>query len=162
MTLRVTLDTNTLPVEEWLTDQLRARYEFAVISVTSEETKGTSFSVQIVPLEEIPKHLAFGDRAFGFGVFGGGTDKECLRKALKIISAGAFTDPERTEGLTDGQRRQRRDAEIICTHVRDARNIFVTRDATGFIRSGRRAQFESEFAVRILTPEEFVALEPAT
>ena len=157
MAVRVTLDTNTLPVEDWLGSIDRTLFEFAVVSVTSEETSGTTFSVHLTPLGEVQKHTAYGAGAYGVGPYGGTIDKHCLRRALEIITNGAFTDPDLVDGLSSGQRRQRRDAEIICVHIREGRDVFVTLDEKGFIRSGRRESLEAEYGIRIMTPPEFVA-----
>jgi len=150
------LDTNTLPPDEWLGPVDRAPFEFAVVSVTAVEMSGTSYSVHLAPLEQIEKLVPYGVGPYGVGPYGGTIDKDCLRRALSIITAGAFTDPDRVTGLTTGELRQRRDAEIICVHAREKREIFVTRDEKGFIREGRRAEFEAAFVARIMTPEEFV------
>jgi hypothetical protein len=156
MSTHVTLDTNTLPVDDWLGSIDRAKFEFAVISVTVEEMSGTTFAVHLAPLERVDKYTAYGADPYGVGPYGGAIDKECIRRALAIITGGAFTNPDRVYGLSSGELRQRRDAEIICVHVRDKRDIFVTRDEKGFIRDGRRALFEAAFGARIMTPDEFV------
>ena len=153
--VKVTLDTNTVPVEDWLAVD-RAMFHFSVVSVTAQELSGTSYSVHLTPLTQIEKHTAFGAGPYSVGPYGGTIDKDCLRRALTIITGGAYTDPDRIEGLSNGQLRQRRDAEIICVHIRERQDIFVTRDEKGFIRNGRRALLAAEYAIRIMTPEEFV------
>src|SRR5689334_7774224 len=100
MRTTVTLDTNTLPLDAWLGLADRARYDFAVVSVTSEEMKGTSFAVHLIPLEQIEKHTAYGLDAYGHGSYGGVIDKKCVKKALSIISGGSFSDADRIVGLS--------------------------------------------------------------
>jgi len=154
--IRVTVDTSALPTT-WLTGIDRGKFEFAVISVTSEETIGTSFVIHLAPLEEVQKHTSYGVGPYGVGPYGGTIDKDCIRRALQIITNGAFTDPDQVVGLSPGQLRQRRDAEIICVHVGKKRDILVTSDEKGFIRDERRDRFETEFKTLIMTPTEFVA-----
>jgi len=86
MPLRVTLDTNSLPVDDWLTPQKRDQFDFAVVSVTAEEFVGTSYIVHLVPLVQVPKHTGYGAGGYGVGPYGGVIDRDCLRRALAIIS----------------------------------------------------------------------------
>ena len=157
MLTRVTLDTNTMPVDDWISPIDRSKFQFAVVSVTAEEMKGTSYAVYLAPLEQVEKNTAYGAGVYGAGPYGGTIDKECIRRALTIITGGSFTDPDRVVGLSGGELRQRRDAEIICVHARERRDIFVTRDEKGFVRGGRRALLESEYGTTIMTPDEFVS-----
>jgi hypothetical protein len=157
MALRVTLDTNTLPLSSWLPAYADGAFDFAVVSVTTEETHGTSFAVHLSPLEQVEKHTAYGAGPYGDGPYGGLVDRDCLRRALAIITNGGWSNPDIDEGLTQGQLNQRRDAEILCVHTREARDILVTNDISAFIRHGRREQIEATFGTRVLTTAEFVA-----
>lgn len=103
MPVRVTLDTNALPVDNWLTPAKRGEFDFAVVSVTSEEFEGTSYSVHLIPLGQIPKHTPFGSGPYGAGPYGGTIDRDCLRRVLLVISNGSFGDPDRIEDLSRGE-----------------------------------------------------------
>jgi hypothetical protein len=46
---------------------------------------------------------------------------------------------------------------IFQAHVREQRDIFVTKDTHAFIRDGRREKLEQQFNTRVMTPEEFLS-----
>ncbi len=154
---RITLDTNVLPADDLLRSVPEGTCEFAVISVTEDETAGTGIAISLRSLERVPELLGYGQGPYGAHAYGGVPDKECCKTALTIISNGALSDPFNHATLTDGERRQQRDAVIMCTHVRDQRDIFVTNDVRGFIRGGRREQLQAAFRTTIMTRDEFMA-----
>jgi hypothetical protein len=154
---RVTLDTNVLPADDLLRKAPAEEFDFAVISITKGEAAGTSIAVSLEPLTSVPHLIAYGDRAYGAHAYGGVPDSECCEKVLEIIANGSFPPQNRRENLSPGQCRQFRDALILCTHIRDRRDIFVTNDSRGFIRDGRRELLQHEFETKILTRDEFVA-----
>jgi hypothetical protein len=45
---------------------------------------------------------------------------------------------------------------ILCAHVRQGRDIFVTNDRKGFIDHGRRESLQAAFETRIMTEAEFI------
>ncbi len=47
---------------------------------------------------------------------------------------------------------------ILSTHIREHRQIFVTKDEKGFIRGGRRERIQREFETKIMTVDEFLRL----
>ena len=153
----VTLDTNVLPV-----DDLRAALEprgfsFAVVSVSARETRGAWIAASVTPLTSIPENAVWDETEYGVGLYdAGGKDVQCLAASLTIISDGSFPAPDRRGSLSPGQRRQLRDAMILCAHVRERRNIFVTNDERGFVKRGRRERLQAAFDTRIMTREEFV------
>jgi hypothetical protein len=155
--MRITLDTGVLPADALLAAVKGRNFDFAVVSVTVAETQSTSFVATLKPLGEVDQNVAFGAGVYGAHTYGGTPDKECLRKALEVISNGAFADPEPSDKLTDGERSQQHDAIILCTHVRDQRDVLVTTDQKAFIKGERRERLESLFHTRIMTPDEFIA-----
>jgi len=98
---------------------------------------------------------AWSESHWGNATWGDPASSGCLEAVLAIISAGGFPPTGQRSSLTDGQRRQLRDAMIFCARVRAGRHIFVTNDVRGFVRGGRRAQLERDFRTRIMTRDEF-------
>jgi hypothetical protein len=86
---------------------------------------------------------------------------DVLERALAIISNGSFPPPGNRNALSDGQRRQLRDAMIFEAHVRHRRHALVTRDARGFINEGRRDRLELLGLTRIVTPTELETMADA-
>jgi hypothetical protein len=80
-----------------------------------------------------------------------------LERLLEIIGDGSFPKRGERDHLTAAERRQLRDAMILEAHTRNDRDIFVTKDARGFIRYGRRAKLQRLCSTRIMTPDEFLA-----
>jgi hypothetical protein len=105
----------------------------------------------------VPETAVWGESVWDGAVWGGPSEGNCLEKALVIIGDGSFPPPNRRDTLTDGERRQLRDAMIFCAHVRAQRQIFVTDDSRGFVRGGRRQQLERNFGTRIMTCNEFIS-----
>ena len=156
--IRVTLDTNILPVTDFLDAALEKGFEFAVISVTRDEVAGTSYEVVLERLPSTPATIPFGANGYGSGTFGGGVSTECCERVLTILANGSFPPITQRGALTPGQDRQLRDAHILCTHIRDARDIFVTNDFRGFINHGRAERLSAEFGIRIMSRDDFVSL----
>jgi hypothetical protein len=96
----------------------------------------------------------YGEGRYGRAVYASDASAQSLDQILRIVSCGSF--PSSRANLSDGQRRQLRDALIFEAHVRDARDVFVTNDERAFIRDGRRQELEARFDTRILTGAEFV------
>lgn len=130
-------------------------FDFAVVSVTERELEETPFSVYLQPLTSVPETGVFGESWYGRAVYGSAASATRLEEILQIIGGGSF--PKDRTHLSNGQRRQLRDAMILEAHIRGGRNIFVTNDERGFIRFGRRGELETRFGIRIMTAEEFVA-----
>lgn len=150
----VTLDTSALPVADLLEAAGKDRFDFAYVSVTRRETEGTSFSVELKHLSEVPETMVWGESYWGEGVWASEPSQTNLDRILDIISAGSF--PGFSQDLTRGQRAQLRDAMILEAHVRAKRDILVTDDQRAFIREPRRIRLEAEFNTRIMTRQEFV------
>lgn len=153
---RITLDTNVLDDEtEGLTEAAQGNgFEFARVTVTDREVEDTPYQVHLIGLGEVAETTVWGESRWGEAVWAAG--ESSLERILQIISNGSF--PRRRDSLGDGERRQLRDAMIFEAHIREARNIFVTKDHKAFIRDGRREKLEATFKTQIMVPEEFKAL----
>jgi len=155
--ITVTLDTNILPAEDLVAHLPRDRFEFAVVSVTDREVEAAAGLTAPPSVSRLPETAVWGESVWGGALWGGASDGDCLERALVIIGDGSFPQPKRRDTLTEGQRRQLRDAMIFCAHVRAQRQIFLTDDSKGFVRSGRRERLEQGFATRIMTRTEFLS-----
>jgi len=153
----VTLDTNILPVEDLLAAVQPGKFEFSVVSVTDHEVGAAVGLTAPSVVGRVVETAVWDESLWDSAVWGDSGDSDCLERALAIVAAGSFPPPSQRASLTDGQRRQLRDAMIFCAHVRANRHIFVTNDDRGFVRVGRREQFEEAFATRIMTRDEFLA-----
>lgn len=78
-----------------------------------------------------------------------------LERLLAIISNGSFPKAGQRDSLSRRELAQLRDAMILSAHLREGRELFVTKDGTAFIDHGRREALQSEFATQIMTPKEF-------
>ena len=154
----VTLDTNLVDNEKVIEAACSAGYVVTHTSVTDRELDGSD----VVAATPIPAHIVesfvFGDTCFGSGVLAPDSAEVITEKLLKIISNGSFPAIGGRENLTKPQRRQLRDAMILCAHIREGRDIFVTNDVKGFIADGRRELIEREFETRIMTSREFITM----
>lgn len=155
--LKVTLDTNLLPADDLVASVPAERFEFAVVSVTDREMDGASQLATPTDAPRIPETMVWGESPWGSALWGDSKSSDCLERTLTVISEGSFPLAHQRAALTNGQRRQLRDAMIFCAHVREKRAVFVTNDKRGFIRKDRRAKLEEMFDTRILTRQEFLA-----
>ena len=155
--ISVTLDTNILPADTLLAAVPNANFEFAVVSVTDRELGVSTDLAASSSVSRVPETGVWGESVWGSAVWGGPSESKCLERALVIIGDGSFPRSNRRGNLTDGQRRQLRDAMIFCAHIRAKRQIFVTNDARGFVRGGRRQRLEECFGTRIMTRDEFIS-----
>jgi hypothetical protein len=108
--------------------------------------KCTGIVAEAVVLSESP---------LGRAVCGSKEDAECLETALKLLSNGSFPLPGTRDHLSNGQRRQLRDAMILCAHVRAQHDVLASNDERAFINNGRRAKVEAHFRTRVMTVREF-------
>jgi len=153
--LKATLDTNVFPAQTLIERARLARVDATAISVSTREVEGSSLEAELTALEKVLEGAVFDESRFDEAVFGKEDDDLNLEKALALISSGAFPPKGERENLTPGQRRQLRDAMILCAHVRACRDILVSNDHRAFINAGRREALESAFATRIMTVAEF-------
>ena len=155
--ISVTLDTNILPADALVAAVPSGDFEFAVVSVTDRELGASTDLAASSSVTRVPETGVWGESVWGGSLWGGPNESDCLEKALVIIGDGSFPQSNRRETLTDGQRRQLRDAMIFCAHIRAKRQIFVTDDTRGFVSGGRRQQLERDFSTRIMTRDEFIS-----
>lgn len=153
--LLVTVDTNALPIDDLLAAVRPAELEFSIVSVTDREVGGLAQRAAPTSVKRTVETAVWGESQWGNATWGDPASSDCLEGVLAIISAGSFPPAGQRSSLTDGQRRQLRDAMIFCAHVQAGRHIFVTNDMRGFVRAGRREQLEREFKTRIMTRDEF-------
>lgn len=154
--MRVTLDTSVFPAEQAVTDGAKQGVRFCRVSVTDREVEGSSFEVHLKPLEEVPESFVLDESLIGKGVLAGAERAADLDEILEVISNGSF--PRDRSNLTNGQRRQLRDAMILEAHCRSGGEVFVTEDRKAFIRGGRRQMLQELLGTRICTLDEFAAL----
>jgi len=157
MKLKITLDTNTFPLERAMAAATRIRADVVVTTVTAREVHGTKFEPELSTLKLLPETWVLGESPLGTAVLGSEADTACYEQALRIVSNGAFPRPGARDALSDGQRRQLRDAIIFCAHVREKRDILVSDDIAAFGGEGspQRQQIEALGKTRVMTLPEF-------
>jgi len=177
---KITLDTSVLPVDHSLLKNKPV--EVAIVSVTGRELKDyKKLSEELKKIESIEETLVFGESNWGQGkwapiiyetaiigeskvgdsLVGAEDEKSVFEKLLKIISSGSFPKLGERDNLNKGERHQLRDAMILEAHIRDNRDIFVTKDVKGFIGRGERKEkirkeIEKRFEIRIMSMQEFI------
>lgn len=177
--VKITFDTNVLPIEDLDSLVKDKLVELSVVSVTSRELEKHSLAVELKKLNEITETAVWDESRWGQAKWGPviyetaivgesrldeslvGSDKEVdvFEKLLEIISSGSFPKPGKRGNLSSGERRQLRDAMILTAHIRDGRDIFVTEDVKGFIGRNNeiKEKIESLFKTRIMRKQEFLA-----
>jgi hypothetical protein len=98
-----------------------------------------------------------GESPMGVGVLGNQADADLFERTIAVITNGSFPKRGSRGKLTPSQKHQMRDAMILCTHVREGRNVFVTDDKTAFGEDGseQRQRVMGLAPTRIMTLEEF-------
>ncbi len=152
--MKITFDTNVLPVDDILAICSEKNWEFSIVTVTENELDGTDIAAKLKPLGLVVETAVFGESKFGKSKFGSSTTQKNRTDILSIISGGTF--PKNGKNLSSGQKRQLRDSMIFHAHIREKRDIFVTNDSKGFINQGRREQLQERFGSRIMTRNEFI------
>jgi len=153
----VTLDTNAFPADKLVARAQRLGMVVAVVTVTHRELEGTRFENASRNLESISESAVWGETRWDEGVWGDRQDGETLERVLEVVSNRSFPKPANRSRLSDGQRRQLRDAMILCAHLRAGRDVFVSQDERAFVRDGRREMLQAEFGTRVMTVREFVS-----
>jgi hypothetical protein len=155
--LKVTLDTNTFPLEQALAALRGKDADVAVTTVTTRELRGSDWENEALTLTQLPEVWVMGEGPLGVAALGDESMRDCFEAALKAISNGSFPRPGQRENLTDAERRQMRDAITFCTHLREGRDIFVTDDKKGFGTDGseQRQRMLALGSTRIMTLGEF-------
>ena len=169
--LRVTLDTNQLDQVQVdrLGELLPSPHELAIVSVSARERDETAELRTITETavwgesrwgeavwggDPVGEPFVIGESPLGVGVVVDDAHADILESALSVISNGSFPPPGNRDDLSDGQRRQLRDAMIFEAHARAGRHVFVTNDRKGFINDGRRETLQALGRTRIVTPLE--------
>jgi hypothetical protein len=173
--LKLTLDTNCIDLHELRARAAEVGAELAAFSVSRNETKGSPFAVHLRTIPVIPEQSVWKDGAWADGVWadrswrsardvtytredGSESLGDPFEDVLSVISNCSFPPPEDRTHLSDGQRRQFRDAMILSLHAQHRRDVFVSGDKRAFISAGRRELLERMLGTRICTPAEAVAL----
>ena len=182
--LLITLDTNLIDAAQ--IDQLSKRlegtpHEFAFISVTERER---GFEIGFAG-RKVVETMVWGESPWGslwggpkpapfvigesllapddapsgrYDVLGGDHDVDVFEASLVVIGNGSFPRGGEREELTDGQRRQLRDAMIFTAHVRERRHLLVSNDQKAYVNHGKRQRLESLGATKIRTAAELIAM----
>ena len=151
---KVTIDTNVLPADD-LVELAKSRgWDVVIASVTERELGHGDTRLQVPGLGKVLEVAVLGESVLGSCVLAG--DDNYLETLIQIISNGSFPKSGTRGQLSDGRRRQLRDAMIIEAHARERRDIFVTNDRKGFIDDGRREKLQTLLKTRIVTSEEFL------
>lgn len=177
--LRVTVDTNMLDSNDMRSLRGAARQagveiDVTTISVSTRERGWADASdLGLWPDSTTPETAVWGESRWGeavwggsellvldetpldTGVLGGPGDGPRLEAILGVIASGSFPPRGERDHLSDPQKRQLRDAMILEAHAREGRDVFVTRDARGFVKHGKREQLQQLCATVIVHPDEF-------
>lgn len=148
---KVTLDTNVFPIEDLIPLANRNGYDCVVVTVTQRELMGSDIKTS---LSQIYETGVYNESCYGHAVWGSKDDP--FERVLHTISNGSFPKRGSRDPLSDGQRRQLRDAMIFGAHVREKRDIFVTNDLRAFVNNSRREVLEQSFGTSIMTRAEFL------
>jgi hypothetical protein len=173
--LRFTLDTNCIDHADLRARAAEVGAELAAFSVSRNETSGSSFGVHLKAISVLPEQSVWkvgvwADGVWADRVWKSGRDVAYTREdgshavgdpfedVLSVVSNRSFPPPPARKRLSDGQRRQYRDAMILALHAQHRRDVFVSSDKKAFISEGRRERLERMLGTRICTPAEAVAL----
>ena len=154
--VRATLDTNIAPLADLKARAAAANVEIAVVTATERELASHSYAESVTGVSRVLETAIWDESQFDNCVLAREEDVECFEDVLRVISNGSFPEPTGRGNLSPRQRNQLRDAIIFSAHVRDRREIFVTLDAKGFVRGGRKHKLESAYKTQIMTREEFM------
>ena len=155
--ITVTVDTNVFPISELPAALEPHGFKFVPITVSQREVKNTSFEEVLKEFTPSREFSVWGENVWGGAQYASADEASCLEKALSIISNGSFPKPGRRDNLKPSERRQLRDAIILCTHRRDGRDILLTNDRKAFINGGRREKILNNLGVQVLSLDEFRA-----
>lgn len=150
-----TLDTNVFPAEDLLERASQQGIAAAAITVSRREAEGSSLEEEISALESVAETGVWDESRWDEAVWGSEVDAQCLERALDLLSNRGFPQTGKRDELTAGQRRQLRDAMILCAHIRSGRDVLVSNDRRAFIDHGRREAIEATFGTKVMTVAEF-------
>lgn len=132
-----TLDTNVFPAEPLVQRARLVGIDVAAITVSHREVEGSTLQEEVAALQSIAETAVYGESRFGEAVCASEDDGLCLERAL-AVSNGSFPRTANPDTLSNGERRQLRDAMILCAHVRSGRHVLVSNDRRAFVNDGRR------------------------
>ena len=95
-------------------------FEFAVVSVPDREVYAAPALAVPSFVSRVLEALVWGESTWGGGLWIGSFESDCLERVLHFISDGSFPQRNHRHALTNGEKRQLRDAMILCAHVRAA------------------------------------------
>jgi hypothetical protein len=156
----VTIDTNILSRD--LSESIKAAaeelgFKVAATSVTYRETEnGYDFDDRLEPFDKIVETAYWDESRWDESLWSSTTQESASERILQIITDNSFPPKKMRQNLSDGYKRQLRDAMIFNAHIRERRDIFVTNNTRDFIKDGRREKLEKEFNTKIMTSEEFL------
>jgi len=153
--VKVTFDTNVADRIDLVQVAKSAGLKVFVTSVTKRELLPSNINLAVNEL--VMETAVFGESTFDNCVLGSNCDAEVFEESLKILSNGSFPAKEKRTALSDGERRQLRDAMIFTAHVSQAHKVFVSDDERAFVRDGRRDQFENLSGGYVMTSNEFLS-----
>ena len=153
----VTFDTNVFPAEALVARARRLGLTVAAVTVSRREAEGSSLEEEVSALESVLETGVWGESRWGQAVWGGSSDSGRLERVLALLSNGSFPPPGRRDHLSNGERRQLRDAMILCAHLRAGRDLLVSNDRRAFVADRRRQAIEAEFGTHVMTVQEFEA-----
>ena len=151
---KITLDANILDTDkfELIEKAQRLKFDVALTTVTERERQRPDL---IKNIKIIPEILVTDEGPLNVGALGSDDDAKNFENLLRTISNGSFPAKGKRDNLTSGEKKQLRDAIAFTSHVRDARDIFVTDDRKGFINDGRRKYIETTYPTKVMTTSEF-------
>jgi len=149
-----TIDTNLADRDEVIEAAERHGVHVVLTSVSDRELEGSSISPR--SSGRILEAFVLDESRLGQAVLGSEEDPGTLERILSIISNGSFPPLGSRQFLSEGERRQLRDAMLLHAHARERRDLFITNDERAFLRHGRRAELERLLGTRILTGAEFI------
>lgn len=153
--MKVTVDTNVLPIEDLRALLEPKGFEFLSVTVTDRELEHTSLQNSTQGLGHAPETAVWDESRWDEAVWDDGSGQDLLEKALDIVGDGSFPKRNLRAVLSKGQRHQLRDAIIAVTHLREGNDVLLTGDLKGFVNGGRRERFRDEMGIEVMTPDEF-------
>lgn len=109
----VTLDTNVFPAEPLVARAQRVGIAVATITVSRREVEGSSLEEEVRALETVVETAVWGESRWGEAVWGSSLASERFERVLALLSNRSFPPTGQRDQLSNGQRRQLRDAMIL-------------------------------------------------
>lgn len=126
----VTLDTNVFPAEPLVAKAQRVGIAVATITVSRREVQGSSLEEEVRALETVVETAVWDESRWGEAVWGSSLASERFERVLALLSNRSFPATGQRDQLSNGQRRQLRDAMILWAHLHSRREILVSKPAS--------------------------------